>query len=63
MSVNLYQTSWDLSQEDNIHHSLVMTRGETLRSEIHKLNNSVWNKEEFPDQWKQSYYCTNSQEG
>jgi hypothetical protein len=23
-------------------------------SGIHKLNNSNWNKEEFPDQWKES---------
>jgi hypothetical protein len=25
-----------------------------LLSEIHKLINSVWNKEELPDQWKES---------
>jgi hypothetical protein len=25
-----------------------------LRSEIHKLINSFWNKEELPDQWKES---------
>jgi hypothetical protein len=25
-----------------------------LMSTIHKLTNSVWNKEEFPDQWKES---------
>jgi hypothetical protein len=25
---------------------------------IHKLINSIWNKEELPDQWKESYYCT-----
>jgi hypothetical protein len=28
------------------------TRGETLLSAIHKLINSIWNKEEWPDQWK-----------
>jgi hypothetical protein len=33
---------------------LIQAVGETLRSEIHKLNNSVWNKEELPDQWKES---------
>jgi hypothetical protein len=27
---------------------------EILRSEIHKLINSLWNKEELPDQWKES---------
>jgi hypothetical protein len=21
---------------------------------MHKLNNSIWNKEELPDQWKES---------
>jgi hypothetical protein len=25
-----------------------------LLSAIHKLINSIWNKEELPDQWKQS---------
>jgi hypothetical protein len=25
-----------------------------LTSAIHKLINSIWNKEEFPDQWKES---------
>jgi hypothetical protein len=25
-----------------------------LRSEIHKLINCIWNKEEFPEQWKES---------
>jgi hypothetical protein len=28
--------------------------GEMLLSAIHKLINSVWNKEELPDQWKES---------
>jgi hypothetical protein len=29
--------------------------GETLRSGIHKLINSIWNnKEDLPDQWKES---------
>jgi uncharacterized protein (DUF608 family) len=26
----------------------------TLRSEIHKLINCIWNKEELPEQWKES---------
>jgi hypothetical protein len=28
--------------------------GNTLRSEIHKLINCIWNKEELPKQWKES---------
>jgi hypothetical protein len=28
--------------------------GELLLSVIHKLINSVWNKEELPEQWKES---------
>jgi hypothetical protein len=28
--------------------------GDTLRSEIHKLINCIWNKEELPQQWKES---------
>jgi hypothetical protein len=33
---------------------LIQAGGETLLSEIHKLINSVWDKEELPDQWKES---------
>jgi hypothetical protein len=25
-----------------------------IRSEIHKLNKSIWNKEDWPEQWKES---------
>jgi hypothetical protein len=32
---------------------LIQTGGEILLSAIHKLINSVWNKEELPDQWKE----------
>jgi hypothetical protein len=31
---------------------LIQAGGETLRSEIQKLNNSLWNKEELIDRWK-----------
>jgi hypothetical protein len=31
-----------------------MHNEKTLRSEIHTLINSICNKEELPDQWKQS---------
>jgi hypothetical protein len=39
---------------DQIPAELIQTGGETLRSEIVKLVNSIWNKEELPDQWKES---------
>jgi hypothetical protein len=39
---------------DQIPAELIQTGGEILLSEINKLINSVWNKEEFPDQWKES---------
>jgi hypothetical protein len=32
---------------------LIQGGGEILLSAIHKLINSVWNKEELPDQWKE----------
>jgi hypothetical protein len=32
----------------------IQTEGEILLSLIHKLVNSVWNKEELPYQWKES---------
>jgi hypothetical protein len=34
---------------------LIQAGGETLLSEIHKLINSVWNKEELLYQWKESF--------
>jgi hypothetical protein len=33
---------------------LIQAGCETLRSGIHKLINSIWNKEELHDQWKES---------
>jgi hypothetical protein len=33
---------------------LIQAGGEILLSVIHKLINYVWNKEELPDQWKES---------
>jgi hypothetical protein len=39
---------------DQIPVELFQAEGETLMSEIHKLVNSVWNKEELPDQWNES---------
>jgi hypothetical protein len=39
---------------DQIPAELIQARGEILLSAIYKLINSVWNKEELPDQWKES---------
>jgi hypothetical protein len=39
---------------DQILAELIQAGGEPLVSVIHKLINSVWNKEELPDQWKES---------
>jgi hypothetical protein len=33
---------------DEIPEELIQAGGETLRSKIHKVNNSIWNKEELP---------------
>jgi hypothetical protein len=39
---------------DQIPAELIQAGGEILLSAIHKLINSVWNKEDLPDQWKES---------
>jgi hypothetical protein len=39
---------------DQIRAELYEAGGETLVSVIHKLITSIWNKEELPDQWKES---------
>jgi hypothetical protein len=39
---------------DQIPAELLQAGGEILLFAIHKLVNSVWNKEELPDQWKES---------
>jgi hypothetical protein len=39
---------------DQIPAERFQARGETLRSEIHKLITLIWNKEEFPHQLKES---------
>jgi hypothetical protein len=33
---------------------LIKAGREKLCSEIHRLNHSIWNKEELPQQWKES---------
>jgi hypothetical protein len=39
---------------DQIPAEIIQAGGETLRSEIHELILLIWNKEELPNQWKQS---------
>ena len=39
---------------DQIPAELIKAGGRTLRYEIHKLINSIWNKEELPEEWKKS---------
>jgi hypothetical protein len=39
---------------DQIRAELIQAGSKILLSVIHKLINSVWNKEELPDQWKES---------
>ena len=39
---------------DQIPAKLIYAVGRTICSEIHKLINFVWNKEELPEQWKES---------
>jgi hypothetical protein len=39
---------------DQIPAELIQAGGKTLHSEFHKLFKLIWNKEELPDQWKES---------
>jgi hypothetical protein len=39
---------------DQIPAELVKACGRTIRCEIHKLINSIWNKEKLPERWKES---------
>ena len=31
---------------------MIKAGGRIIRSEVHKLMNSIWNKEELPEEWK-----------
>jgi hypothetical protein len=42
---------------DEIMAELIQAGDEILLSAIHKLINSVWNKEELLDQWKELWSC------
>ena len=39
---------------DKIPAELIKAWGRTIPSEIHKLIHSIWNKEELPEEWKES---------
>jgi len=39
---------------DQIPAELIKAGGRTIRCVIHKLINSIWNKEELPEEWKES---------
>jgi hypothetical protein len=39
---------------DQIPAELIKAAGKIIRSEIHKLIISIWNKEELPEEWKES---------
>jgi hypothetical protein len=39
---------------DQIPLELIKAGGRTIRSDIYKFINSIWKKEEFPEQWKES---------
>ena len=43
--------STDINQN---HEELIQVRGRAIISEMHTLINSVWNKEELPEEWKES---------
>jgi hypothetical protein len=38
---------------DQIPSELINARGRTIRSQIHKLINSIWSKKEMPEEWKE----------
>jgi hypothetical protein len=40
---------------DQILVEMIQVGGEILHFEIHELNNSIWNKEEFHEQWNESF--------
>jgi hypothetical protein len=40
---------------DEIPAKLITAGGRTIRSDIHELINSIWNKEELPEEWKELF--------
>jgi hypothetical protein len=47
-----------ITRHDQIPAELIQARGNTLHSEIYKLINSIWKKEELPEEWKESIIVT-----
>jgi hypothetical protein len=43
-------------KSDQILAELIQAEGKILLFAIHKLINSIWNKEELPNQWKESIH-------
>jgi hypothetical protein len=44
---------YKLPDTDQILSELIQAEANSLRSETHKLINSIWSKEELPQQWKE----------
>jgi hypothetical protein len=40
---------------DEIPAKLITAGGRTIRSDVHELINSIWNKEELPEEWKELF--------
>jgi hypothetical protein len=43
---------------DHIPAEWIQVRGRAVGSEIHKVVDSIWNKEELPQQWKESVFVS-----
>jgi hypothetical protein len=42
---------------------MIKAEGRTIHSEIHKLNHSIWNREELPEEWKELIILPNYKKG
>ena len=45
-----------ISDIDQLPAERIKAGGRTIRSEVHKLINSIWNKEELLEEWKERIY-------
>ena len=48
---------------DQIPAELINAGGRKIRSDIHKLIYSIWNKEELPEEWKESIIAPSYKKG
>jgi hypothetical protein len=55
VEIAITKLKYNSLDSDEIPAELIQAGGEILLSAIHNLINSVWNKEELPDQWKESH--------